>query len=131
MYRPQADVRPGTSWRDGGIVADRPTGGGFDERPRVAELPDLSGLVRGAEDAERKARLFLDLFMGSLGGRNQLMAGYVPFKGVAPADVDPGGSESPAAEAALAEYLRGRRESGDIERARQRLTQQGFPFGGV
>lgn len=70
---------------------------------------------------------FLDLFMRD----NNLVAGYVPFKGVAPADVDPGGSESPAAEAALAEYLRGRRESGDIERARQRLTQQGFPFGGV
>lgn len=126
VFRPTADTRPGTSWRDGGIVADRPTGGGIDERPRVTELPDLSGLTRGAEDVERKARLFLDFFMGSPGGQDQLMAGYVPFKGVAPADIDPGGPESPAAMAALQEYLNRRRARGDFEKARQNLKARGI-----
>lgn len=148
---PQAYGRPGTSinpqvellreaydrapmkrsWRDGGIVADRPTDGGFDERPRVAELPDLSGLVREAGDANRKAQLLLDLFIGSLGGQDQLMAGYVPFKGVAPADVDIGGPESPETMARAAAYIDQLRRSGQVDRARKNLIQRGIPLPGV
>ena len=60
-----------------------------------------------------------------------LMAGYVPFKGVAPADVDPGGPESPEAYARLADWLRTRRESGHIDRARGNLRKMGYPLGGV
>ena len=56
------------SWRDRGIVEDRPTDYGIDERPRYAELPDLSGLERASEDATRKAQLLLELYMRGMGG---------------------------------------------------------------
>lgn len=71
---------------------------------------------------------FLEAFLRS---EPELLAGYVPFRGVAPADVDPGGPESPETLARFAEYLKMRRERGDFNRARDRLIQQGFPLGGV
>jgi len=55
-------------YRSGGIVEDRPTDYGIDERPRSAELPDLSGLERASEDATRKAQLLLELYMNGMGG---------------------------------------------------------------
>jgi len=55
-------------YRSGGIVEDRPTDYGIDERPRTAELPDLSGLERASEDATRKAQLLLELYMSGMGG---------------------------------------------------------------
>ena len=59
------------------------------------------------------------------------IAGYRPFTPVNPADVDPGGSESPEAQALFDAYLRRNREKGNFDRPRQRLIEQGFPFGGV
>jgi len=76
---------------------------------------------------EALGQAFLNAFIG---GPGPDVAGYVPFVPVAPGDIDPGGDE-PAAEAALAELLRVRRERGDFDRARQRLMQRGFPLGGV
>jgi hypothetical protein len=55
-------------YRSGGIVEDRPTDYGIDERPRTIELPDLSGLERASEDATRKAQLLLELYMSGMGG---------------------------------------------------------------
>ena len=55
-------------YRSGGIVEDRPTDYGIEERPRSAELPDLSGLERAGEDATRKAQLLLELYMSGMGG---------------------------------------------------------------
>lgn len=116
---------PGTG---GGIVAERPTDYGMDEIPRTASLdafgPDF---IRKIEDADRAARTFLDLFMLDRG----LMAGYVPFKGVAPADVDVGGPESPESFAQLTDFIQQLRDSGKIDRARKNLRKQGFPLGGV
>jgi hypothetical protein len=77
---------------------------------------------------EALGQAFLNAFIG---GPGPDVAGYVPFVPVAPGDIDPGGPESLATEAAMAEYLRGRRERGDFDRARQRLMQRGFPLGGV
>lgn len=112
----------------GGIVADRPADYGIDEIPRTASVdafgPDFMNKI---EAADRAAKMFLDLFMLDRG----LVAGYVPFKGVAPADIDPGGPESPEAMSQMADYLRRLRESGQIDRARQNLKKQGFPLGGV
>lgn len=71
---------------------------------------------------------FLDAFIG---GPGAMVAADPSFKIVRPSDVDPGGPESPEAMAALEAYIRGRRERGDFERARQRLIQRGFPLGGV
>lgn len=112
----------------GGIVADTPTDYGISEIPQTASVDALSpDFIRKIEDADRAAKTFLDLFMLDRG----LVAGYVPFKGVAPADVDPGGPESPEAMAQMADYLRRLREGGRIDRARQNLIRQGFPLGGV
>lgn len=112
----------------GFIVEDRPKSPGIYEIPTSAD-PDPLGkdFLRKIDEADRAAKTFLDLFMLDRG----LMAGYVPFKGVAPADVDPGGPESPETLARFAEYLKMRRNRGDFERARDRLIQQGFPLGGV
>ena len=77
---------------------------------------------------EALGQAFLNAFIG---GPGPDVAGSLSFDIVRPSDVDPGGPESPAAEAALAEYLRGRRERGDFDRARQRLIQKGFPLSGV
>ncbi len=61
-----------------GLVEVEPAYGGIDERPRVAELPDLSGLISSAEEADRRARLFLDLFLGSM-GNNERVAQQFPM----------------------------------------------------
>lgn len=112
----------------GGIVEDRPTDYGISEIPRTAPV-DAFGpeFINKIEAADRAAKTFLDLFMLD----RDLVAGYVPFKGVAPADVDPGGPESSETLARMAEYLRQRRERGDFDRIRQNLIKQGFPLGGV
>jgi len=78
--------------------------------------------------ARQVAEDFLESF---LRGDGQAVAGYVPFKGVAPADVDAGGPESPEAYARLAEWLRTRRESGHMDRVRENLRKMGYPLGGV
>jgi hypothetical protein len=99
-------------------------------RPQVDTIAVETLPYRPSQDDTRAQLLgqkFLDAFIGG----PDLVAGYVPFKGVAPADIDPGGPESPEAMAALDAYIRGRRERGDFERARQRLMQRGFPLGGV
>jgi hypothetical protein len=88
----------------------------------------LPYLPNRTNSIQKVAEDFLESF---LRGGDQTVAGYVPFKGVAPADVDIGGPESPETLARMAEYLRQRRERGDFERIRQNLIKQGFPLGGV
>lgn len=112
----------------GGIVEDRPTDYGISEIPRTASV-DAFGpeFMNKIENADRAAKTFLDLFMLD----RDLISGYVPFKGVAPADIDVGGPESPEAMARMAEYIRGLRQRGVIDRARRNLIKQGFPLGGV
>jgi hypothetical protein len=123
----QAPMRRGPG-SGGGIVADRPTDYGMDEIPRTASVdafgPDF---IRKIEDADRAAKTFLDLFMLDRG----LVAGYVPFKGVAPADIDVGGPESPESFAQLNDFIQQLRDSGKIDRARRNLRKQGYPLGGV
>jgi len=84
----------------------------------------------GEDDAQVQllGQKFLDAFIG---GPGAMVAADPSFKLVRSADIDPGGPESPEAMAALEAYIRGRRERGDFDRARQRLIQQGFPLGGV
>lgn len=124
----------------GGIVADTPRGEMMSETPRVYRDRLSDDFMRGIEGADSKARAFLDLFMSGLGGfvpknlfsgAEQLLAGYVPFKGVDPADVDPGGPESPETMARAADYINQLRRSGQGDRARRNLIQRGFPLGGV
>ena len=114
----------------GGIVADRPTDYGIDERPRSGYEPAFGqDFMNKIENADRVAKAFLDMYLLG-GGMPSEVAGYRPFIPVAPGDIDPGGSE-PIPEALMADYVRRRRERGDMERARQRLIEKGFPLGGV
>jgi hypothetical protein len=92
----------------------------FDDRTET--LPYFPDTERGVE--------FLNTFIKDTFAPSSTVAGYRPFIPVAPSDIDPGGSE-PGAEAAMAEYIRGRRDQGDFQRARERLMQRGFPLGGV
>lgn len=115
----------------GGIVEDRPSDPGIDERPRSGYEPAFGqDFMNKMSQAERTAKAFLDMYLLG-GGMPSEVAGYRPFIPVAPGDIDSGGPESPEAMARFADYLRQRRERGDFERARQRLMQQGFPLGGV
>ena len=115
VYRPEEDSY---STRD---LVFRP---GVDDTS-VEVLPYLPNREASTQ---RVAEGFLESF---LRGEGQPIAGYVPFKGVAPADVDVGGPESPEAMARMAEYIRGLRERGVIDRARRNLIKQGYPLGGV
>lgn len=112
----------------GGIVADTPADYGISEIPRTASVDSFGpDFIRKIEDADRAAKTFLDLFMLDRG----LVAGYVPFKGVAPADIDVGGPESPESFAQLSDFIQQLRDSGKIDRARRNLRKQGYPLGGV
>jgi hypothetical protein len=68
-----AEVAPYSVTGTPGIVVDRPTDYGIDERPSIAEVPNLDNLVRSSEDATRKAQLLLELYMRGIGG--DLVAG--------------------------------------------------------
>jgi len=108
VYRPERDISSSK------VLPYRP------EDKRTMEI-DL--LEQDRRDIPAIAEEFLEAY---LRGGDQMMAGYIPYAGS-----DPGGPESPEAEAAFAEYLRQRRERGDFQRARQRLIERGFPLPGV
>ena len=116
----------------GGIVEDRPSYGGIDERPRVGYEPAFGqDFMNKIDQADRQAQAFLNMYLMSGGRLNPSVVAGLNLPMVDPADVDPGGPESPEAMARFAEYLRQRRERGDFDRARQRLIQRGYPLGGV
>ena len=93
----QAPFRRGPG-SGGGIIEDQPSYPGIDERPRSGYKPAFGqDFMNKMNQAERKAKLFLDMYLMSGGRLNPFLVAGLNLPMVDPIDVDPGGPESPEA----------------------------------